>query len=225
MVMQFDERQRSSAHGGTFATRGGPVVAFDFDGTLTTRDSFKAFLRWRDGAFGYAGGMARLIPSAARWLIDRDPARIKAAAVHTFLKGVPRKMLEEEAMEFATLTAPVLLRPDALKVWRRHRQQGARLAIVTASPEIIVAPFARGLGADILIGTRLHFDASDRVAGGFDGANCRGPEKVKRIQQAFGENIRLLAAYGDTVGDREMLDIADEKYMRLFVGDPTKGGL
>ena len=224
MVMQFDERQRSNAMGSTFATRGGPVVAFDFDGTLTTRDSFKAFLRWRIGASAYAMGMARLIPAAA-WTINRDPSRIKAAAVRTFLKGVPRTMLEEEAMEFATVTAPVLLRPDALKVWRKHRQQGARLAIVTASPESIVAPFARGLGADILIGTRLNFDINDRVTGAFDGPNCRGREKVRRIQEVFGNDIRLLAAYGDTDGDHEMLDIADEKYMRLFVGDSTRGGL
>ena len=30
--------------------------------------------------------------------------------------------------------APLLFRPDALKVWRRHRQEGARMVIVTASP-------------------------------------------------------------------------------------------
>jgi hypothetical protein len=33
--------------------------------------------------------------------------------------------------------------------------------------------------------------------------------------------MTLLAAYGDTVGDREMLDIAEEKFMRLFVAKPT----
>ena len=26
-----------------------PIVAFDFDGTLTVRDSFTAFLKWRAG--------------------------------------------------------------------------------------------------------------------------------------------------------------------------------
>ena len=53
-----------------------------------------------------------------------------------------------------------------------------RLVIVTASPDLVVAPFARGLGADNLIGTQLCFDEQDRVTGAFLGPNCRGPEKV-----------------------------------------------
>ena len=31
---------------------GRPIVAFDFDGTLTIRDSFTEFLRWRAGPGG-----------------------------------------------------------------------------------------------------------------------------------------------------------------------------
>ena len=40
-----------------------PIVAFDFDGTLTWRDSFLAFLAWRAGPARYAFGMARLAPA------------------------------------------------------------------------------------------------------------------------------------------------------------------
>ena len=32
---------------------GRPIVAFDFDGTLTIRDSFTEFLRWRAGPGGW----------------------------------------------------------------------------------------------------------------------------------------------------------------------------
>jgi len=60
------------------------------------------------------------------------------------------------------------------------------------------------------------------VVGCFEGNNCHGPEKARRLREVFGDNIRLHAAYGDTIGDREMLDMADEKYMRLFVADPTR---
>lgn len=222
MVMQFDERQRPAPILSSQPMRGGPVVAFDFDGTLTTRDSFREFLRWRDGAVNYGMGLAKLVPAAARWLVRRDRAQLKSAAVRTFLRGMPRSLLEQEAHEFATLTAPLLLRPDALKVWRRHRADGARMVIVTASPEIVVAPFARGLGADVLIGTKLLFDQNDRVVGCFEGNNCHGPEKARRLREFFGDGIRLLAAYGDSIGDREMLEMADEKYMRLFVSDPTR---
>lgn len=196
------------------------VVAFDFDGTLTTRDSFTAFLRWRAGGARYARGMRRLAPAGVSYLFHRNRGRIKAAAVREFLLGVPKAELEAEARAFAETYAPRLLRPDALHTWRRWRSRRATMVIVTASPDIIVQPFARGLGADHLIATRLAFDSEDRVAGMFEGRNCRGPEKVSRLQAVFGPDLRLRAAYGDTSGDREMLKIADEQGYRVFKESP-----
>ena len=146
-------------------TRSGPIVAFDFDGTLTVSDTFLAFLRWREGHVGYHAGMARLAPAASSFLINRKVEKLKAAAVKVFLRGLPMSVLEEEAREYASLAAPIMLRPDALKIWRRHRNDGARMVIVTASPEVIIAPFARGLGADLLLGTRLAVDQDNRLTG------------------------------------------------------------
>lgn len=197
---------------------GNSLVAFDFDGTLTVRDSFMAFLRWRVSPAAWWIGMAKLAPAAAGYAVHRSRGRIKAAAVRVFLKGLPRAQLEAEAKAFAEFIAPTFFRPDALEVWRRWRSRGARLVIVTASPDILVAPFARGLGADNLIGTELAFDDQDRVAGGFAGANCRGPEKVRRLREVFGEAMNLKAAYGDTTGDVDMLAIAEEKGYQIFKG-------
>ncbi len=97
--------------------------------------------------------------------------------------------------------------------------EGARLVIVTASPDIIVAPIARALGADLLIGTRLAFDEAERVTGALDGRNCRGPEKVRRLREGVRRRRDALeAAYGDTDGDREMLALAEEKGFKVFNG-------
>jgi phosphatidylglycerophosphatase C len=88
--------------------------------------------------------------------------------------------------------------------------------IVTASPETTVAPFARRLGAEALLGTQLVFDGAGRVTGAFAGPNCRGEEKVRRLRAVYGPDVRLAAAYGDTSGDTEMLAIADEAGFRVF---------
>lgn len=197
-----------------------PIVAFDFDGTLTIRDSFTAFLKWRAGPIRYAVGMLRLFPAALSYLVRPDRGRIKAAAVRVFLKGTPRARLEAEARAFAEQQSHNLLRPDALAAWTRWRQERVRLVIITASPDLVVSPFARGLGADILIGTKLAFDPQDRVAGGFATPNCRGPEKVKRLKAEFGERLVIRAAYGDTGGDREMIAAAEIKGYRVFTGKP-----
>lgn len=197
-----------------------PIVAFDFDGTLTVRDSFTAFLRWRAHPARYALGLARLLPAATRYLFDRDRGRIKAAAAREFLRGLSRAELDGEARAFAAAETGRLFRPDALAVWRGWRAKPVRLVIVTASPTAVVGPFAEALGADELIGTELAYDAEGRVAGAFLTANCRGPEKVARLEARFGRGVRLAAAYGDTAGDREMLAIADEPGFRVFTGTP-----
>lgn len=197
-----------------------PLVAFDFDGTLTVRDSFTAFLRWRAGPIRYALGTANLGFAGLRYLIDKDRGRIKAAAAREFLHGLTRQEMEAAARAFAEGHAAALFRPDALAVWREWKATGAQVVIVTASPSIVVRPFAEMLGADELIGTELGFDAHDRVTGAFTTPNCRGPEKVCRLESRFGPGIRLAAAYGDTSGDREMLAIAETQGYRAFTGRP-----
>jgi phosphatidylglycerophosphatase C len=54
-----------------------------------------------------------------------------------------------------------------------------------------------------------------------NGPNCRAKEKVVRLKEIFGEDVRLTAAYGDTSGDTEMLAIADERGYRVFRGKPA----
>ncbi len=197
-----------------------PIVAFDFDGTLTIKDSFTTFLAWRTGFLGYASALARLAPEAAAFLLHRDRGRIKAAAARIFLRGLPREKLIAEAEAFAAEIAPRFLRPDALACWEAWREKGARLVIVTASPTAVVAPFAKRLGADVLIGTELAFDPTDRVSGGFSTPNCRGPEKVERLTARFGRGLKLAAAYGDTSGDAEMLAIAEVAGYKAFKAKP-----
>ncbi|MBD3836348.1 HAD-IB family hydrolase [Brevundimonas sp.] len=197
-----------------------PIVAFDFDGTLTIRDSFTEFLRWRAGPGGWALGLVRMAPAVAVYARDRDRGRIKAASVKEFLRGVTRQTLEEDAERFADQAWNRFMRPDALRIWNDWGERGAHRVIVTASPETTVAPFAQRLGADALLGTRLVFDAEDRVTGAFATPNCRGEEKVRRLRAAYGPDVRLAAAYGDTSGDTEMLAVADTPGFRVFVERP-----
>jgi phosphatidylglycerophosphatase C len=195
-----------------------PIVAFDFDGTLTVRDSFMAFLIWEAGPLRATLGLARLVPEALAYLAHRDRGRIKAAALRVFLGGKPLEWTRARAQAFANQAR--LLRPDALACWEDWRARGARMTIVSASPEFVVAPFAERLGADLLIATEVEIDTQGRLSGALLGRNCRGPEKVARLREAFGPEVRLEAAYGDTAGDREMLALAKTAGMKVFTGKP-----
>ncbi|MBS0296164.1 MAG: HAD-IB family hydrolase [Proteobacteria bacterium] len=205
-------------HGGEQGVR--DIVAFDFDGTLTVRDSFNSFLVWRAPMGRLVSGLLRLTPAALLYVFDRDRERLKSSAVAVFLKGLTPEALEAEAEAFCAEVWDRFMRPDALETWRRWGDAGAMRAIVTASPEITVGPFARRLQADELIGTRLRLDAQGRITGPFDGHNCRAQEKVERLKARFGPEVRLKAAYGDSSGDVEMLELAEEAGMKVFTGRP-----
>jgi phosphatidylglycerophosphatase C len=151
----------------------------------------------------------------------RDRGRIKAATIKAFLGGVKSEVLSRDAERFAAKRFDALLRPDALATWTRHKSEGDQVIIVTASPSLVIAPFAQRLGADTLIGTRLRLNPQSRITGELGGLNCRGEEKVRRITEVFGP-IRLKAAYGDTAGDIEMLAMADHPHMKLFKGRPDR---
>ena len=202
---------------------GAPLIAFDFDGTLTVRDSFTAFLRWRVRGLDRMRVLAKLAPAALAYLVDHDRGGLKSAAVAACLKGMPRAQLAQEARDFAAAAFDSLMRPDALERWRTHRAEGARVVIVTASPEEIVEPFAEHLGADGLIGSRLAWTADGRVGDGLFGPNCRGTEKVVRLIERFGDAGCPALAYGDTAGDREMLAFAEHGEMGAFTERPTSG--
>lgn len=195
------------------------IVAFDFDGTLTIRDSYTTFLRSEVGASGYAIGMVPLAPEILAYTWRRDRGRLKAAATRQFLGGRRAEDVERAAERFAAAVWDQFMRPDALACWEDWGRRGAERVIVTASPALTVRPFARRLGADRLIGTELE-TKDDRLTGAFLTPNCRAEEKVARLREVYGPSIRLAAAYGDTSGDTAMLGLADHKGWREFTGRP-----
>lgn len=197
-----------------------PIVAFDFDGTLTVRDSFNAFLGWRVSPPRFLSGLVRLAPALAAYGLSRDRGQLKAAAIREFLAGRTPNEVSAEAADFCEAVWAKFMRPDALETWTAWKGRGATMVIVTASPAITVEPFARRLDADVLLGTRLKLDAAGRIAGPLAGENCRAGEKVARLRERFGAGVRLAAAYGDTGGDTEMLAIAEEQGYRVFKARP-----
>lgn len=201
-------------------SRDRPVVAFDFDGTLTVRDSFVAFLRFDTPISAFAPASPHLLTAGFSYLIHKDRGRLKAAIMSRLWRGRPLEGLRRAAAAFAAREGARLFRPDARRCWDAWGGEGALRVIVTASPEPIVAPFADALGADLLVATRLETDAAGRLTGALLGANCRGEEKVRRLRARFGSEIALEAAYGDSDGDTAMLGLARKPGFRTFRGRP-----
>ncbi|WP_443747629.1 HAD-IB family hydrolase [Asticcacaulis solisilvae] len=194
------------------------VVAFDFDGTLTDRDSFLAFLDFAKGRAGMARAFLTQPSLLAHYLATKDRGALKSRLLYKLLGPISQEDLEILIKAFSTTTAMDLFRMDALDAWDRHNLPDRTRVIVTASPQLLVAPFGRMIGADRVIGTKLGFDAQGRLTPELDGKNCRGEEKMCRLREIFGDALDLEAAYGDTAGDREMLAAARHGHYRVFKG-------
>jgi phosphatidylglycerophosphatase C len=187
-----------------------PLAAFDLDGTLTRRDTLMPFLveavgRGRTYRAVLASSML-LARAAALGGTHRDTA--KSAVLRRVLAGTPPEALAEAAETFADRVVARGVRPDVRARVDWHRGQGHELVLVSASPELYVAPIGRRLGFDAVLATRLEVGADGRLTGRFLGANCRGAEKAARLRHWRGDALAVVYAYGDSTGDREMLALA-----------------
>lgn len=193
------------------------VAAFDFDGTITTRDTFVPFL---DRAFGKTA--VRLAALSLAWagikvglrLSNRD--QFKALIVAKLFTNEPIERLQRVAQEHAqAITA--WYRPAALERIRWHREQGHRLVMVSASLGLYLEPVAAALGFDDLLCTRLSTQGAF-FDGQFVAGNCRRAEKVRQLESLLGSLAAYeLYAYGDSAGDTEMLNAAQHPSFRPFM--------
>lgn len=192
------------------------LAFFDFDGTLTTRDTFIAFILFNKGLVRFVTGMLLLSPFLLLFLlrlIRNDAAKQKV--MRYFFAGQSVDAFNRQCELFAKQVIPLHLREVAMKAVQKHLEKGDRVIVVSASAENWVRPWCINNGMEC-IATRLEVK-DGLVTGNISGENCHGPEKVKRILEeidlsTFGE----ISAYGDSNGDRELLQLAHHKYFRKF---------
>lgn len=198
------------------------VVAFDVDGTLTTRDSVTAFLR-RFAARPIV--LVRAFGQSPRVLValaGRSRDGLRAAATAAVFRGVPLDEVEGEAERFARDVIAARLRADTVARLRWHVAEGHRVVLVSASYEVYLHRLAEELGAEAVLATRLAVDESGRCTGQLNGANCRATEKAVRLAawldaQGLRRDEVDVWAYGDSPGDLELLEFADHP---VWVAEP-----
>ncbi len=90
-----------------------------------------------------------------------------------------------------------------IKKWylENHRDDDI---IISASPEFLLRPICTQLGINHLIASRVN--PSD---GRYDGFNCYGEEKVRRLHEQMGD-IRAEYFYSDSLSDAPLAAIADK---------------
>jgi HAD superfamily hydrolase (TIGR01490 family) len=192
------------------------IAFFDFDGTITKKDSLLEFIRFCKGKLSFIVGfllnMHYLLGYKLK-LISNQKA--KERILGYFFNKMPLHVFEDCCRRFNEERLPYLIRPGALKEIKSLKDKGYIIVIVSASPENWIRDWAKQNDLE-MISSILEIQ-NGKLTGKICGKNCHGQEKVRRILEKYHiTDFDEILAYGDSYGDRPMLDLASTSFYRPF---------
>jgi HAD superfamily hydrolase (TIGR01490 family) len=185
---------------------------FDLDKTVIARASMAAFGRplYHGGLINRRTVLRALYAQLVYLHLGADDERLERIreSVLQLTKGWARDRVCEIVAETLAETVDPIVYREAIELIEQHRGEGRKVVIVSASPEEIVAPLGRYLGADAVIASRARLDEEGRYTGEME-FYAYGPFKAEAIAGIAAERAIDLAgsyAYSDSYTDVPMLE-------------------
>ena len=192
------------------------IAFFDFDGTITEKDSLLEFIRYVKGDAAFYFGFFIHSPVLILYklqIISNHSA--KEMMLRYFFGKMDVEIFRKHCDDFTNKKLPQLIRPKAMHEMKKMQESGASVVVVSASPENWLRSWCTANGAEC-IATRLVI-TDNKITGKIEGRNCHGREKVNRIRSAFNlDQFSSVYAYGDSPGDRHMLSLATIRFYKPF---------
>jgi phosphatidylglycerophosphatase C len=183
------------------------LVFFDFDRTLTTRDTILPL-----GLFlSRAGPGARSKTARFLWALLLLKGRVlsnhefKEKFCRWLVKGKSQEDIETLARSFANRYVAGRLNPAVVQKLNEHRKRGDEVYIVSSNFRFLLEAMMEHLRTNGVIATELEI-LDGRYTGNLLGRACSGSEKLSRVLTRFGrERVEEAVAYGDSADDRCLL--------------------
>lgn len=187
------------------------LILFDFDGTITTSDTFVRFMLFANEPifcfFVFAKHSIRIV-GAKIGLIDAG--KVKEQIVKELLKGRKIGDLMQLGNSFiSNLERKGIIKSSFLDCIRKHKANGAVVCLVSASLDLWLRPFCDKYEI-LCICTEVEF-INGKCTGCFVTPNCNYEEKSNRIREEFKlSEYEYVIAYGNSKGDEAMFGLAHE---------------
>ena len=190
------------------------LALFDFDGTITRSDTWTPFLRYSATRTRIAAATVLLSPLIvgykAGWISAR---RSRPLVAWLAFAGRRADAIRDVGRTYARAVLPRVIRQRALERIDWHRRRGDQVVVISASLDVYLKPWCEAHGVDVIC-TELE-ECTGTLTGRYNRGECSAADKVIRLRERYDlARYPLIYAYGDTDEDREMLDIAHEKYYR-----------
>lgn len=191
------------------------LYLFDFDGTLTYKDTMFLFLKFYNPQ-KYLWSFAKHIPLFVLVKLHLANAeRVKKSFIADILKHQREVTIQKKAQEFFDEFYPKIIRENALDFIKNIDKENTESLLVSASLDIWTKPFAEKFGMKLIATEAKYKDGI--FTGQFITKNNNGNEKVNRIKKEIeGKKFDKIIAFGDTSGDKPMLSLAHESHYRFF---------
>ena len=175
------------------------VNLYDFDNTIYKGDSSTDFFFYSLMKYPrIIKYVPRIIKDAIRYKLKRITKTEMKETNFSFLKSIPD--VDNLVISFWQ-THSCYIKNFYLE--KKHDKD----IIISASPEFLLKPITDELKVMDLIGSKVN-----KLNGKFDGLNCHGEEKVKRLNKKY-KDLVVLESYSDSLSDKPILELAKHAYL------------
>ncbi|MGN6397176.1 MAG: HAD family hydrolase [Mucilaginibacter sp.] len=192
------------------------IAFFDFDGTITTKDTLLEVIKHQKGKVlfytGFLLNAPTLIGLKLRMVSNQ---KAKERMLRYFFSGMNIAAFQQACNKFVDEVLPAMIRMDAIEEIKKLKTEGFEVVVVSASPTNWIQKWtdANGLG---LIATNLQY-VDETLSGYIDGVNNNAEEKVARIKAVYNlDEYDEIYCYGDSSGDKPMLALGTKAFYKPF---------
>jgi HAD superfamily hydrolase (TIGR01490 family) len=190
------------------------LALFDFDGTITDRETFAAFLRYAIPRHRRVLGTALFPPLVIGYRLGLvSGVHIRSKLVDFGFRGLSADAVAQAGRHFAAQVLPSILRPEAMQRIRWHKAQGDKIVVVSGALDVYLSPWCEQQQLELVCSS---LEARHGVlTGRYEGQQCVKAEKCRRVRELCApESFPVVYAYGDTEEDLDMLAMAQRKFYR-----------
>lgn len=194
------------------------IAFIDFDGTAIKGDSVVSFIRYlyKEKKITLKEYLHSIKGGILYKLGYYNEHKSKEVALK-FIERFSKSDIDQLAKNFVNTVLKEAVFNEMHTLIAKHRQNGDKIVIVSASPNIYMQFIADIIDCDKVLCTELIADNNAYLSKIY-GLNCKGDEKILRIRKLIRSefidcDLTQCHAYGDSKSDLPMINLVGHKHI------------